>query len=218
MRMRKDNNWVPFNERPEWSHRLAARRHRARAARRWPESVGSADSRRLERGVGILHQVALSGYLQHSALNQRYLLIMKDPSRGGLQAMLESEVQFTLLVTYQAPAKESPGRYLRGLFKDDKLSLIRRTDVITVCLEQISDDESSVHALNLLLDLVSIGYEPSEADSGTLNEFVGIWSSPTDLAGHLCARLENLDAIRSRYWACVEQCYPSPQGRKDTGA
>ncbi|KAL2636018.1 hypothetical protein R1flu_007497 [Riccia fluitans] len=93
----------------------------------------------------------------NSAWNQRYFVITKDPSRGGLQAMLESEVQYTLLAIRQAPSNESPWRYLRGLFKDDKLNLLTRNDVITVCLEQLAEEESSVHALNLLLDLMASG-------------------------------------------------------------
>ncbi|BBN11361.1 protein farnesyltransferase/ geranylgeranyltransferase type-1 subunit alpha [Marchantia polymorpha subsp. ruderalis] len=145
----------------------------------------------------------------NSAWNQRYFVITKDPSRGGLKSMLEPEVSYTLMAIQEAPTNESSWRYLRGLFKDDKATFITRSDVIMVCLQQLADEQSCVHALNLLLDLLSIGYEPSQTDCSALGKALGTWSSLVELAGLLCTRLEELDSIRSRYWAWRRTMLPT---------
>ncbi|CAM6083552.1 unnamed protein product [Calypogeia fissa] len=146
----------------------------------------------------------------NSAWNQRHFVITTDPSREGLKGSLESEVTYCLKTIGAAPSNESPWRYLRGLFQDRKEVFAARKDVITFCLQQIAGDQSSVNALNLLLDLLGFGFEPSKIDCSALDNVLGPWSSPGELARLVCTRLEKIDAIRAQYWAWRRSMIPNP--------
>lgn len=123
--------------------------------------------------------------------------------------MLDSEVSYCLNAIGATPSNESPWGYLRGLFAEKKEAFVARADVITFCLQQISVEQGSIHALNLLLDLLGFGFEPSEMDSGALTDALGLWSTPGELAKLICTRLEEIDAIRAQYWAWRRSIIPN---------
>ncbi|KAL3675837.1 hypothetical protein R1sor_025785 [Riccia sorocarpa] len=150
--MMKDN-WVPFNERPEWDDcpttsspcrktMIRIRNYQFWQHRRWvAEKRGPVAVPDEMKYTEVVLSDDSKSY--HAWSHRQWVLLTLGGWEGELEfctKLLSQDIYNTLLGT-------------RGLFKGDKLSLIRATDVITVCLEQISDGESSVHALNLLLDL-----------------------------------------------------------------
>jgi protein farnesyltransferase/geranylgeranyltransferase type-1 subunit alpha len=140
---------------------------------------------------------------------QRFFVITRDPSRDGLKEMLDSEVSYCLKNIENGPSNESPWRYLRGLFKNQNEVLLARKDVINFCLRHSAEVQGTVHALNLLLDLLSLGFEPSQYDCGSLKCSLGSWSSPGELSRLVCTRLEEVDPIRAQYWAWRRSIVPN---------
>lgn len=142
----------------------------------------------------------------NSAWNQRYFVVTKSPLLGGLQAMREHEVHYCVDAIKAAPMNESPWRYLRGLFKGDQDALAHNPLVVAACIEEIRKDASCVQALSLLVDLLGAGFQPTPSDTELLHQPV---SSPADLASNVCTHLENVDAMRARYWAWRRSLLPS---------
>lgn len=142
----------------------------------------------------------------NSAWNQRYFVVTKSPLIGGLQAMREHEVHYCVDAIKAAPMNESPWRYLRGLFKGDQDALAHNPLVVAACIEEIRKDASCVQALSLLVDLLGAGFRPTPSDTELLHQPV---SSPADLASNVCTHLENVDAMRARYWAWRRSLLPS---------
>src|SRR4051812_35853452 len=61
------------------------------------------------------------------AYMQRYFVITRSPFLGGLKAMRESEVLYTVEAIISNPENESSWRYLRGLFKDESTLYVNDT-------------------------------------------------------------------------------------------
>ncbi|KAL5990952.1 hypothetical protein ACLOJK_011858 [Asimina triloba] len=97
----------------------------------------------------------------NSAWNQRYFVITRSPLLGGLLAMRDSEVTYAAEAIRTNPENESPWRYLRGLYKGDSKLLINDPQVSTLCLDVLKENPNCIFALNLLLDLLCYGYEPT---------------------------------------------------------
>ncbi|KAJ4957041.1 hypothetical protein NE237_013824 [Protea cynaroides] len=146
----------------------------------------------------------------NSAWNQRYFVITRSPLLGGLPAMRESEVRYTIEVILLNPDNESPWRYLRGLYKGDAEALVGDPQVSCLCMKVLSV-RGNTFALNLLLDLLCHGLQPN----GELKSVVeGLTNSESDsidpsLAIKVCSLLETLDPMRSNYWAWRKVTLPS---------
>ncbi|WMV35630.1 hypothetical protein MTR67_029015 [Solanum verrucosum] len=137
----------------------------------------------------------------NSAWNQRYFVITRSPLLGGLVAMRELEVNYTVQTIRASPENESPWRYLRGLFKNDTQSLVQDSQVASVLLDVLTSQNSHVHALSFLLDLLCHGFEPSQELKSAVDVLTPQSCSP-DLAltKKICSILEHADPMRVKYW------------------
>ncbi|KAG9133351.1 hypothetical protein Leryth_021488 [Lithospermum erythrorhizon] len=137
----------------------------------------------------------------NSAWNQRFFVITRSPLLGGLEAMRTSEVSYTINSIKAHPENESPWRYLRGLYKNDLQSLATDPLVASICLEVLNTKSNLVHALNMLLDLVSHGLQASEGLRNVVDSLV-LDSAPSDLdmARKISLVLELVDPMRANYW------------------
>lgn len=135
---------------------------------------------------------------------QRYFVITRSPLLGGLSAMRDSEVDYTINAILQNPNNESPWRYLQGLYKDTPDSFINDERVPRICLEVFKENSSCTFAWNFLLDGLSKGLRPTkeieEAVKG-LTMFDESASLDHDLATWICSALERMDPIRVNYWS-----------------
>ncbi|KAG9447074.1 hypothetical protein H6P81_013202 [Aristolochia fimbriata] len=139
----------------------------------------------------------------NSAWNQRYFIMTRSPVLGGLQAVRDSEVSYTVKAILSNPPNESPWRYLRGLYKGDHKLLVTDTKVSSLCLEVLKIDPNCVFALSLLLDLLCYGFEPSGEFTSLIG---GLKHSSGDtldakFANTICCVLERVDPMRANYWA-----------------
>ncbi|KAK6943528.1 Protein prenyltransferase, alpha subunit [Dillenia turbinata] len=139
----------------------------------------------------------------NSAWNQRYFIITRSPFLGGIEAMRDSEVSYTVEAIIANPENESPWRYLRGLYKGDTQSLLSEPQVSSVCLKVLRAKCNHVFALNLLLDLLCHGFQ---ANNEVKDAVEALWNSDfglldLDLAKSICSILEHVDPIRANYWA-----------------
>ncbi|KAL5545082.1 hypothetical protein UlMin_008866 [Ulmus minor] len=135
----------------------------------------------------------------NSAWNQRYFVVTRSPILGGLKAMRDFEVNYTVKAILAKPENESSWRYLRGLYKDDDQSWVKDPQVSLACLNVLRGQTNYVFALSTLLDLICHGFEPSQE----FREAVGALSIPqsdSDLARTVCTLLEHEDTIRANYW------------------
>ncbi|KAH9727679.1 protein farnesyltransferase/geranylgeranyltransferase type-1 subunit alpha [Citrus sinensis] len=138
----------------------------------------------------------------NSAWNQRYFVVTRSPLLGGLIAMRDSEVNFTIEAILGNPENESPWRYLRGLYKDDTESWINDPRMSSVCLKVLSTKSNYVFALSTLLDLICHGFWPSEEFREAINALNTPDSGPldSDLGRAICRVLECVDPLRCNYW------------------
>ncbi|XP_068661484.1 protein farnesyltransferase/geranylgeranyltransferase type-1 subunit alpha [Aristolochia californica] len=142
----------------------------------------------------------------NSVWNQRYFIMTHSPLLGGLQAVRESEVSFTVKAIMSNPANESPWRYLRGLYKGDHKLLVRDSQVSSLCLEVLKTNPNCVFALGLLLDLLCYGFKPSGEFTSVIESVRHSASDTSDtsdvkFANTICSVLERVDPIRANYWA-----------------
>ncbi|KAK1269723.1 Protein farnesyltransferase/geranylgeranyltransferase type-1 subunit alpha [Acorus gramineus] len=139
----------------------------------------------------------------NSAWNQRYFVITRSPLLGGLQAMRDSEVDYTIEAISLHPENESPWKYLRGLYKGDTVSLTSDPRVSNICNKVLKSNRSHVFALNMILDLLCYGFVPCEELRITINALKSSGSDSPDLglASTICSILESVDPMRSNYWA-----------------
>ncbi|KAI4324299.1 hypothetical protein L6164_023851 [Bauhinia variegata] len=138
----------------------------------------------------------------NSAWNQRYFVITRSPILGGLKALRESEVHYTVEAIMVHPENESPWRYLRGLYKGDTSSWVNDPQVASVCLKVLHSKNNHVFALSTLLDLICHGFQPNQefrdaVDALKTSDFD---KQDPDLAGNVCSILERVDPIRANYW------------------
>lgn len=125
----------------------------------------------------------------------------RSPLLGGLAAMRELEVNYTVQALRASPENESPWRYLRGLYKNDTQSLVEDSQVASVLLDVLTSKNNHVHALSLLLDLLSHGFEPREELKSAVDVLTPQSCSPDlPLAKRICSILEHADPVRINYW------------------
>ncbi|ONK63622.1 uncharacterized protein A4U43_C07F17180 [Asparagus officinalis] len=96
-----------------------------------------------------------------AVFNCRYFVISRSPLQGGLRAMRESEVVYTILANLANHENESPWRYLRGLYQGKTELLGIDNQIQEVCLKILKTNQNSVFAISLLLDLLCNGFQPS---------------------------------------------------------
>ncbi|CAI0541144.1 unnamed protein product [Linum tenue] len=184
-----------------------AKNYHAWSHRQWVlQSLGGWDDE-----LEYCHQLLEEDIFNNSAWNQRYFIITKSPLLGGLQAMRESEVKYTVAAILANPENESPWRYLRGLYKDDPKSWIHDPQVSTLCLKVLtSSGTNHVFALSTVLDLLSHGLQPSRElreavdtlnpASSRLDSQENSSSTKDSLGNTICSVLEHADAMRVNYW------------------
>lgn len=124
--------------------------------------------------------------------------------------MRDSEVKYTIDAIKQGPANESPWRYLKGLFMDDQLALIRDASVSEACVSEVAKDPNNASALSFLVDLLSAGFQPTISQREILQAIFPGWATPSELAVAVCSRLESVDSIRVQYWAWRRSLLPLP--------
>ncbi|XP_051116658.1 protein farnesyltransferase/geranylgeranyltransferase type-1 subunit alpha [Andrographis paniculata] len=148
----------------------------------------------------------------NSAWNQRYFVVSKSPVLGGLEAMRDSEVAFTIKAILLRPENESPWRYLRGLYKNNVKSLASDPRVASVCLDVLADKRDSVHALNMVLDLLCHCYQPSNELKNAIDALYSEIPNPSSdsgLAARVCWVLQRVDPMRANYWEWRKNTIPS---------
>ncbi|XP_020223763.1 protein farnesyltransferase/geranylgeranyltransferase type-1 subunit alpha [Cajanus cajan] len=149
----------------------------------------------------------------NSAWNQRYFVITRSPFLGGLKAMRESEVLYTIEAIEGYPENESSWRYLRGLYKGETASWVNDPQVSSVCLKILRTKTNYVFALSTILDLICSGYQPME---DIRDAIVALKTTDMDkqnndddeigdqqnlnIARSICSILEQVDPIRINYW------------------
>ncbi|KAG1363705.1 Protein farnesyltransferase/geranylgeranyltransferase type-1 subunit alpha [Cocos nucifera] len=141
----------------------------------------------------------------------RYFVITRSPLLGGLQAMRDSELSYTIEAILANPQNESPWRYLQGLYKGDTDVLVSENQVSEVCLKVLKIDHSCIFALSLLLDLLCYGFQPSDELKGVIEALRKSEPASSDdkLASTICSILEIVDPMRSNYWAWRRSNLPS---------
>ncbi|KAL6194278.1 hypothetical protein ACLB2K_035362 [Fragaria x ananassa] len=155
-----------------------------------------------EQELDYCHHLLQEDIFNNSAWNQRYFVITRSPFLGGLKAMRESEVCYTLNAIVTCPENESSWRYLRGLYKDDNSSWVNNPQISSVCLEIINAKANFVFALSTLLDLISHGFQPSQEFKDAVDALRISDSQPrdSDVAKAACSVLESVDSLRANYW------------------
>ena len=135
-------------------------------------------------------------------LLQRYFVITRSPFLGGLKAMRESEVLYTVKAIMAYPENESSWRYLRGLYKGETTSWVNDPQVSSVCLKILSSKSNYLFALSTLLDLVCHGYQPNQDFKGAVEALKtpDLEKQDPDIASTICSILEHIDPIRANYW------------------
>ncbi|KAF0914084.1 hypothetical protein E2562_026494 [Oryza meyeriana var. granulata] len=156
-----------------------------------------------ETELQYCNQLLEEDVFNNSAWNQRYLVITRSPFLGGLAAMRDSEVDYTIEAILANPQNESPWRYLKGLYKGENDFLMADERISDVCLKVLKNDSTCVFALSLLLDLLQIGLQPSDELRGTVEAMKN--SDPeiadADLATAICLILQKCDPLRINYWS-----------------
>ncbi|CAI9111781.1 OLC1v1012098C3 [Oldenlandia corymbosa var. corymbosa] len=154
-----------------------------------------------ENELSYCQELLEDDIFNNSAWNQRFFVITKSPLLGGLSSMRESEVTYTIQAIAANPENESPWRYLRGLYKDDPEALVKDPRVASVCLEVLTAKSNYVHALNMVLDLLSHGFMPSSEISSAVGALTTNSLEPdSDLIKSICSVLELVDPMRGNYW------------------
>ncbi|KAJ4850370.1 hypothetical protein Tsubulata_043608, partial [Turnera subulata] len=176
-----------------------------------------------EDELDYCHQLLEEDVFNNSAWNQRYFVVTRSPLLGGLKAMRDSEVKYTVDAILANPENESPWRYLRGLYKDDTQSLVNNPEVSSVCLKVLTKKVFHIFALSMLLDLLCNGFHANEEFRAAVNAIRISESDPpvvdvirihesdppeTDLAKVVCSILAHLDSIRGNYWTWRKRKLP----------
>ncbi|GMH29717.1 hypothetical protein Nepgr_031560 [Nepenthes gracilis] len=187
---------------------LDAKNYHAWSHRQWVlQALGG-----WEDELDYCHQLLKEDIFNNSAWNQRYFVITKSPLLGGLEAMRDSEVGYSIEAIVVNPENESPWRYLRGLFKDDPKSWIDDSRVSSLCLKILRAKSRCVFALSTLLELVCDGFRPS---SEFKDAVVSLWnnsgsdSTDSSLAETICSVLGFLDPLRANYWTWRKSKLPA---------
>ncbi|KAJ4733614.1 Protein farnesyltransferase/geranylgeranyltransferase type-1 subunit alpha [Rhynchospora pubera] len=177
-----------------------AKNYHAWSHRQWVlQKLGGWD-----KELDFCHQLLEEDIFNNSAWNQRFFVITRSPLLGGLSAMWDSEVDYTIKAILQNPNNESPWRYLQGLYKGNPDSLITDERIPQLLLNILKENSYCVFAWNFLLDVLCKGLRPNneiiEAVKG-FTELDDAGSSDEDLPTRICSALERMDPIRVNYWA-----------------
>ncbi|KAL5715139.1 galactose-6-sulfurylase [Ranunculus cassubicifolius] len=180
---------------------LDAKNYHAWSHRQWVlQALGG-----WEEELDYCHKLLEEDIFNNSAWNQRYFVITRSPHLGGLEAMRESEVVYTVEAILAHPENESPWRYLRGLFKGDNAGLVQNHEVSSVCFKILKKEETSkVFALSLLLDLVCLGLEPTQEMKDVVQELSSEHVEARQgmsFGENVCCILESIDSMRVNYWS-----------------
>ncbi|KAG7995118.1 hypothetical protein I3843_01G091400 [Carya illinoinensis] len=164
-----------------------------------------------EDELGYCQQLLEEDIFNNSAWNQRFFVITKSPLLGGLEAMRESEVSYTVEAILTYPENESPWRYLRGLYKGDTQSWVNDAQVWSVCLKVLNSKNNCLFALSTLLDLLCHGLQPNQEINDAVDALKpsGQDQSDSDLVKTVCSILEHIDPIRANYWKWRKSKLPS---------
>jgi len=178
---------------------LDAKNYHAWSHRQWVlQALGGWESE-----LQYCNQLLEEDIFNNSAWNQRYLVITRSPLLGGLMAMRDSELDYTIEAILANPQNESPWRYLKGLYKGENNLLVADERISDVCLKVLKNDWSCVFALSLLLDLLRSGLQPSDELKATVEPIRN--SNPemadADLATAVCCALQKCDPLRVNYWS-----------------
>ncbi|KMT15708.1 hypothetical protein BVRB_3g056900 [Beta vulgaris subsp. vulgaris] len=147
----------------------------------------------------------------NSAWNQRYFVVTRSPFLGGLDAMRDSEVDYSIEAITARPENESPWRYLRGLFKNDPKTWANDPRASSVCLKILSSKTSCIFALSTLLDLICHGFRPSPEFKEAVDALQSSDAGPSSsgLAETICSVLESMDPLRVNYWVWRKSQLPA---------
>lgn len=154
-----------------------------------------------EDELAYCQQLLEEDIFNNSAWNQRYFVVTRSPLLGGLRAMTEAEVSYTVKAIMAKPENESAWRYLRGLFKDDTQSLVNDHQILLVCLNVLTAKCNHMFALSMLLDLLCQGLQPTLELKNAIDALT-LESDPhdSDLAKTVCSILQRVDPMRANYW------------------
>ncbi|XP_014758209.1 protein farnesyltransferase/geranylgeranyltransferase type-1 subunit alpha isoform X2 [Brachypodium distachyon] len=178
---------------------IDAKNYHAWSHRQWVlQALGGWESE-----LQYCNQLLEEDVFNNSAWNQRYLVITSSPLLGGLVAMRDSEVDYTVEAIMANPRNESPWRYLKGLYKGDNYLPVADRRISDVCLKVLKDDSTCIFALSLLVDLLRMGLQPSDELKGTIESMENCdpETSHVDLATAVCSILQKCDPLRISYWS-----------------
>nr|CAB3457590.1 unnamed protein product [Digitaria exilis] len=178
---------------------LDAKNYHAWSHRQWVlQALGGWESE-----LQYCNQLLEEDIFNNSAWNQRYLVITRSPLLGGLMAMRDSEVDFTIEAILANPRNESPWKYLKGLYRGENNLLVADERISDVCLKVLKKDWSCVFALGLLLDLLRLGLQPSDELKAALEStrHYDPEMADDDFATTVCCILQKYDPLRINYWS-----------------
>ncbi|KAI7742915.1 hypothetical protein M8C21_008720 [Ambrosia artemisiifolia] len=154
-----------------------------------------------ENELAYCNELLEDDVFNNSAWNQRYFVITRHPGLGGIEATIDSEVDYTIKSILIKPENESPWRYLRGLYQNNMQSFVTNPKISALCLNVLTSKVNPVFALSLLLDLISNGFEPNQDLKNAIEAVVPESNSQdSDIAVTICAILEIIDPMRVNYW------------------
>ncbi|BBG93594.1 farnesyltransferase A [Prunus dulcis] len=173
-----------------------------------------------EDELDYCHELLEEDVFNNSAWNQKKQRSVKKPNKlisqqqaagqvewmisipGGLKAMRESEVSYTVKAIVAHPENESSWRYLRGLYKNDNQSWMKNTQISSVCLKILIAKTDCIFALSTLLDLICHGFQASQEFRDAVDALRNsdLEQAESELAKTICSLLETVDPIRVNYW------------------
>ncbi|KAL6531202.1 hypothetical protein OROHE_014271 [Orobanche hederae] len=171
-----------------------------------------------EEELAYCDELLVDDIFNNSAWNQRYFVVTRSPSHGGLEVMKDSEVAYAFQAILTKPENESPWRYLRGLYKNDVKSLANDPLIESVCLDVLMGKRDFVHALNMVLDLLCCrGYCPSNELKNAIHDVSSGLNLDTDpdplgsdlLTERVCSILQLVDPMRAKYWEWRKTTIPA---------
>lgn len=176
---------------------LDAKHYHAWSHRQWVlQALGG-----WEDELEYCHQLLTDDVFNNSAWNQRYFVVTRSPFLGGLDAMRDAEVDYTIEAIIAHPVNESPWRYLRGLYKNDMKTWANDPRISSLCLKVLSTKTRCIFALSTLLDLICQGFQPGPEFKAAVDDLqvLDVGSSDSSLVGKICSVLERVDPLRVNY-------------------
>lgn len=177
---------------------LDAKNYHAWSHRQWVlQALGG-----WEDELEYCHQLLTDDVFNNSAWNQRYFVVTRSPLLGGLDAMRDSETDYTIEAIIARPENESPWRYLRGLYKQDMKTWANDPRISSLCLKVLSTKTRCIFALSTLLDLICSGFQPGPEFKAAVDDLQASDTGPSDsgLGETICSVLERIDPLRINYW------------------